>query len=200
MLAWRLLVTSLLSMSLVTPVLAAEILVRYAVFEDLVREAFFDTGDRHYLMGSEATECRYAYLTGLEVGPRDGRLQVRMVLNARTAARVVGRCVGPADSLFVTMSGVPRAVEREIVLDDIDVEVGNEILTHLVAPFLRSQLPEALRFPVQEIFSLRPAEARYVSSVSELSIVDVSSEPEGLRLELDLALVVGMTSEGAASP
>lgn len=178
----------------------AEVFVRYDVFQDLIRETFFAAGSRHYLMGSEETQCHYAYLTEARVGSQGERLAVRMRLFARTAAKVAGRCVGPADSAAVAMSGVPRLVDDEIVLDDIDVQVGGELLSPLVSPFLRDQLPTALRLPVADLFAIEPTVAGYSLHVVELDLHDLRMEPEGVRAQLELSLEVTPRPGNEASP
>src|SRR3990172_2217702 len=165
---------------------AAEIRVGYPVVETLVRKALFVQENRYYLDGDPSQRCRYVYLESPRVGADGGRLTLRMHLSAQAGVEIRGRCMGPADSMEVLVSGVPTVRGNEVFLSDLIVDApGRSYLGQLTA-FAEQDLAQRLRL------SFRPeVEAALVQAstlfatrltLEQLTIRSATLDAQGVRL------------------
>ncbi|HLA78328.1 MAG TPA: hypothetical protein VJU18_12170 [Vicinamibacteria bacterium] len=174
---------------------AAEIRVGYPVVETLVRKALFVQENRYYLDGDPSQRCRYVYLESPRVGADGGRLTLRMHLSAQAGVEIRGRCMGPADSMEVLVSGVPTVRGNEVFLSDLIVDApGRSYLGQLTA-FAEQDLAQRLRL------SFRPeVEAALVQAstlfatrltLEQLTIRSATLDAQGVRLSFDFSLALG---------
>lgn len=115
--AWR---VCLLFLS-VCPAYPAELELRYGALERIIAEQLFTQEGRHYVRGSQASKCQFAYLETPHVGAEEGRLRVTARFSGRTALDVFGRCVGLGDSFDLTVTASPIVRNGAIAFKDVKV-------------------------------------------------------------------------------
>jgi hypothetical protein len=106
---------------LVPSCLAAELELRFAALERIVAAQLFTQDGRHYVRGSRATRCQFAYLETPHIDSDQGRLRVRARFSGSSKLGVMGRCVGLGDSFDLTLTGMPAPHNGAIVLRDVSV-------------------------------------------------------------------------------
>src|SRR5580704_4973125 len=101
--------------------LGAEIELRFAALERIVAAQLFTQDGRHYVRGSRATRCQFAYLETPHIDSDQGRLRVRARFSGRSALDLMGRCVGLGDSFDLTITGTPAPRNGAMILRDVKV-------------------------------------------------------------------------------
>jgi hypothetical protein len=174
---------------------AAEIRIGYPTLEALVRKTLFVQENRYYLDGDPSQRCRYVFLERPQVGAQGGRLTLRMQLSARAAVELRGRCVGPADSTEVVVSGLPTLVAGEVLLSDLTVDTPGKTYLGQLTRFVEEDLSQRLRLSVRpELEAALGVVSGFLSSplrLEQFSLATVSADPQGLRIGLDFSLVLG---------
>lgn len=119
--AARRLILLIASTHLVPSCIGAELELRFAALERIVAAQLFTQDGRHYVRGSRATRCQFAYLETPHIDSDHGRLRVRARFSGRSALDLMGRCVGLGDSFDLTITGTPAPHNGAMVLRDVDV-------------------------------------------------------------------------------
>src|ERR1700743_3332085 len=105
---------------------AAEIEIKFAALERLIAAQLFTQEGRHYVRGSKATRCQFAYLETPHIdGDRD-RLRVTARFSGRSALNVLGQCMGLGDSFQVTITAAPAVKDNIIVLREVNVSTTRD--------------------------------------------------------------------------
>lgn len=174
---------------------AAEIRVSYPALDTLVRKTLFVQQSRYYLDGDPSQPCRYVFLESPRVGAHGGRLTLRMHLSARAAVELRGRCVGPADSMDVVVSGLPMVAAGEVFLSDLTVDVPGKTYLGQLTTFVEQDLSQRLRLSVRpELEAALAVVSGFLGSpltLEQLRIGPVTADPQGLRIGIDFGLVLG---------
>jgi hypothetical protein len=100
---------------------AAELEVRFEALERIVAAQLFTQDGRHYVRGSRAARCQFAYLEAPRIDSDHGRLRVRARFSGRSALDVFNSCVGLGDSFDLTLTAAPAPHDGAIVLRDVNV-------------------------------------------------------------------------------
>jgi hypothetical protein len=174
---------------------AAEIRVSYPALETLVRKTLFVQESRYYLDGDPSQPCRYVFLESPRVGTDGGRLTLRMHLSARAAVELRGRCVGPADSMDVVVSGLPTVAAGEVFLSDLTVDAPGKTYLGQLTSFVEQDLRQRLRVSIRpELEAALVVVSGFLGSpltLEQLRIGPVTADPHGLRIGIDFSLVLG---------
>jgi hypothetical protein len=174
---------------------AAEIRVSYPALEALVRKTLFVQESRYYLDGDPSQRCRYVFLESPRVGADGGRLTLRMHLSARAAVELRGRCVGPADSMEVVVSGRPTVAAGEVFLSELTVDAAGRSYLGQLTTFVEEDLRQRLRLSVRpELEAALTVVSGFLGSpltLEQLKIGPVTADPQGLRIGIDFGLALG---------
>ena len=168
---------------------AAEVRASFSAIERLLVSSVLKQGGRLYLEGGPEDRCRYAFVQEPKVSGSSGRLVIHFVFSGRAGAQVAGRCVGPGDTIALSVSGVPAYAGGELQLQQLRLEAPESVYYKLIAGMLQGQLEKRLRFPLRSLLEQGLAGAAAGAPVGlALSAFDVRSvavEEEGLRLVFD---------------
>jgi len=174
---------------------AAEIRLSYPALDALVLKAMFVQEGRYYLDGDPGQRCRYVFLESPRAGADGGRLTLQMRLSARAAVEFRGRCVGPADSMEVVVSGLPTVAAGEVFLSDLTVDAPGRAYLERLTTFVEQDLRQRLRFSVRpELEAALAVVSGFLGSpltLEQLKIGPVTADPQGLRIGIDFGLVLG---------
>lgn len=174
---------------------AAEIRVGYPALDTLVLKTLFVQESRYYLDGDPSQPCRYVFLESPRVGADGGRLTLRMHLSARAAVELRGRCLGPADSMDVVVSGLPTVAAGEVFLSELTVDATGRAYLERLTTFVEQDLRQRLRLSVRpELEAALAVVSGFLGSpltLEQLKIGPVTADPQGLRIGIDFGLVLG---------
>jgi hypothetical protein len=109
-----------------TSAFAADLELRYAALERIIAQQLFTQEGRHYVRGSRATKCQFAYLEAPHIDSDNGRLRVKARFSGRTALDVFGGCVGLGDSFDLTLTAMPIARDGTIRLSQVNVSTPKD--------------------------------------------------------------------------
>ncbi len=185
--------STLLGLSLpAPPAAAADITVSHAAIEKLLTTALLKDGGRLYLEGSPADNCRYAFVQEPKVSGGGGRLAIRFVFSGRAGAQMLGRCVGPGDTLNLTASGVPTYAGGELMLSGLKIEAPETAYYRVAAGLIQGQLERSLRLPVRTMIEqslpLAAAGSGVDLGMSAFEVRSISVDEKGAKLVLDASL------------
>jgi hypothetical protein len=173
------------------PAAAVEIRVGLPALERLVTTALLKDGGRLYLEGRSAEACRYAFIQEPKLASDGPRLVARFVFAGRAGVSVGGRCVGPADSTTLSVSGVPSFEAGDLYLADLALEAPGSAYYKAVGGLLQGQLAKRLRLPLRAMVerSLSESGASGLTfALKRLEVRDIVVEPQAVRINLEGAL------------
>lgn len=133
-----------------SPAASSELRVHYAAIQKLLVRRMFQTEGRRYIQGSAETPCNFSSLQEPEVSAADGRLRIRMLFITRLGVPARGRCIGSGDEFHTVISGVPVYANGVIEMTDVQVDTEGRGYGTLIEPFVRGNLAESFRFPLQQ--------------------------------------------------
>ncbi len=167
---------------------AAELDLRYATLERIIGEQLFTQEGRHYVRGSKATRCQFAYLEKPHIDAEGSRLRVNARFSGRSALDMFGGCVGLGDSFDLTLTATPGARNGAIVFNDVNVasQKDSYYIRRVRAAMARSI---ARDFKIE----IRDQARTLLASAGELSNFDLSEvrvTPAALVLVIEFKLVV----------
>ena len=174
-----------------SPARALEIRVGLPAIERLVTTALLKDGGRLYIEGRSAEACRYAFIQEPKLSSEAPRLVARFVFAGRAGVSVGGRCVGPADSTTLRVSGVPSFDAGDLYLADLQLDAPSSAYYKAVGGLLQGQLAKRLRLPLRAMVerSLGEAGASGLTfALRTFEVRDIVVEPQGVRINLNGAL------------
>jgi hypothetical protein len=179
------------------PVHAAELELRFTALERILAEQVFTQDGRHYVRGSKATRCQFAYLEkphiSGEMGADGGRLRVGARFSGRSAIDVLGGCVGLGDSFDLVMTASPVVRAGAIALDDVKITTAREsYYIRRVRAALAGSISKDLKIEVREQARklLEQPGGSYQPDLAAFDLTGIRIKPDALVLVIEFRLVI----------
>lgn len=183
---------------LASPVFAAEIELRYSALERIVAAQLFTTDGRHYVRGSRAARCQYAYLENPRIDSDGGRLRVKARFSGRSAVDFFGGCVGLGDSFDLAITASP-APDHDAPHHDAMVLRDVKVTSPKDSYYIR-RVRAALAGSIQRNFKIElhdqarklfeQAGAQYQQDLASFELSEVRITPDALVLVIEFRVVV----------
>ena len=181
-------------------VFAAELELRFAAIEQIIANQLFTQDGRHYVRGSKATRCQFAYLESPRVASDGGRLRVQARFSGRSALDLFDRCIGLGDSFDLTVLAVPFPRDGAIVLRDVTVTSPKDsyyirrvraALAQSVARDFKIEIRDQARRILEQTSSDQKKEgAPFRAELAGFDLNEIRITPEALVLVIEFRLVV----------
>lgn len=176
---------------------AAEIELRFATIERLIAAQLFTQDGRHYVRGTPATRCQFAYLETPHIDSDNGRLRVRARFSGRSALKL-GGCVGLGDSFDLTLTAMPAVKNGAIVLREINVSTPRDsyYIRRVRAALLQS-ISKDFKIEVRdqakkllESANDSSKDSLYKQELAAFELGEVRVTPDALVLVVEFRLVI----------
>jgi hypothetical protein len=154
------------------PVAGAELEIAYSTLEKMIVERVMTEGGRHYMEGDPSNTCNYSFIQEPRVDAVGGRLRIIVLYAGRAGKEIGGNCVGPGDNFDLEITGVPSFENGEFYLKDLDIQAPDTRYFQLVAPLIRGDLQEEMRYPIRERLDYAAA---WISSTTSSGKVSLES-------------------------
>jgi hypothetical protein len=189
---------ALIAIFCATPLLAADLELRYAALERLVSQQLFTQDGRRYVKGTPAAKCQYAYLEAprfAAVDKAEGRLKISAKFSGRSSLDVFGRCVGMGDSFDLTIQASPVARKGIIVMDNVQVtSVKDSYYIRRVRQALTDSFAKEFKIDVRDQAKALLEQPRdnssYQQELTAFDLSDIRVTPDALVLVVEFKLVV----------
>lgn len=176
---------------------AADLELRYAALERLVAAQLFTQDGRHYVKGTPAAKCEYAYLEAPHFAAADNvenRLRITARFSGRSSLDVFGRCMGMGDSFDLEIQASPMARKGVIAMENVQVTtLRDSYYIRHVRQALTQSFAKDFKIDIRDQAKalLQPHEsAAYQQELSNLDLSAVRVTPDALVLEVEFKLVV----------
>ncbi len=181
----------------------AELELRFAALERIVAAQLFTQDGRHYVRGSRATRCQFAYLETPHIDSDQGRLRVQARFSGRSALDLMGRCVGLGDSFDLTITGTPAPRNGAMALRDVKVSTPRDsYYIRRVCAALAQSISKDFKIEVRDqarrLLEQRdetspdaaPKEPLYKQELAAFDLGEIRVTPDALVLVIEFRLVV----------
>ena len=178
---------------LATGAFAAEIELRYTALERILADQLFTQDGRHYVRGSRASHCQFAYLENPRIDADNAQLRVKARFSGRSALDLFGGCVGLGDSFDLVMTAKPAPRGSTIVLHDVKVTAQREsyyirrvraALSQTIAHDFKIELHDQAKRLFEQ------AGAVYRQELNSFDLSEVRIAPDALVLVIEFKVVV----------
>jgi len=178
---------------LAMPAFAAEIELRYAALERILADQLFTQEGRHYVRGSKATRCQFAYLERPHIDSDNGWLRMKARFSGRSAVDLFGGCVGLGDSFDFTLTAAPSPRGAAIVLSDVRISTVKDSyyirkVRAALAQSIAKDFKIELRDQVRKL--LEPSAANYDQELASFQLGEIRVTPDAMVLVIDFRVVV----------
>lgn len=177
------------------PSLAAELELRYAAIERILAEQLFTQDGRHYVRGSHANRCQFAYLEAPHLGSEAGRLRIAARFSGRSALDLFGRCVGLGDSFDLALTATPVPSKGAIAFKDVKVTtVKDSYYIRRVRAGLTQSISKDLKIQVHDqaraLLEQSQEKSTYKQELADFDLGAVRVTADALVLVVEFRLVV----------
>ena len=100
---------------------AVELHLQFGALERMLADQLFTQEGRRYVRGSKTARCNFAYLESPRVQSSAGRLVIHARFTGRSAANLLGQCVGLGDAFDLTITAAPQYRDGNIGLREVRV-------------------------------------------------------------------------------
>jgi hypothetical protein len=175
------------------PVRAAEIELRYTALERILAAQMFTQDGRHYVRGSKASRCQFAYLENPRIDNDGGKLRVRARFSGRSAVDVLGGCVGLGDSFDLAIAATPYPREASIVLREVNVTSAKDSyyirrVRAALAQSIARDFKIELHDQAKKLFE--QSGAVYHQDLASFHLSEIRLTPEAMVLVIEFRVVV----------
>jgi hypothetical protein len=173
----------------------AELELRYAAIEHIIANQLFTQDGRHYVRGSKATRCQFAYLETPRVSSDAGRIRVDARFSGRSAIDLFDRCIGLGDSFDLTVTAVPYPHDAAIVLREVKVSSPKDSyyirrVRAALAQSIAKDFKIEMRDQARRLLEQSNEGAPYKQELASFRVNEIHITPEALVLVVDFRLVV----------
>jgi len=178
------------------PVPAVDLRIQFGALERMLTEQVFTQEGRRYV-GKRNTKCNFAYLEKPRVEGYAGRLVIHTRFSGRSAANLLGQCVGLGDAFDLTITATPQYHDDgNIGLKDVVVASDGKTGFYIrqVCAVMKTNLGRDLRL------SIKPAARKlledpggpnaYQRELRNFNVTEIRVTGDALVLVLDFELTV----------
>ena len=175
---------------------AVELHLQYGAVERMLADQVFTQDGRCYVHGSPRAKCSFAYLEKPRVQGSAGRLVIHARFTGRSAANLLGQCVGLGDAFDLTITATPQYRDGNIGLKDVSVasDRKNGFYIRRVCAVMQTSLGRDFRYPLnpmaQKLLADPGGQAPYKRELRKFNVTEIRVTDDALVLVLDFELTI----------
>ena len=185
--------TALLCFAATAP--AVELHLQFGALERMLGEQVFTQEGRRYF-GTRNTKCNFAYLEKPRVQGNSGRLVIHARFTGRSAANLLGQCVGLGDAFDLTITATPLYRDGNLGLKDVVVASDNKTGYYIrrVCAVMKTSLGRDFHYPLnpmaQKLLEDPGSQPAYKRELRHFSVAEIRVTDDALVLVIDFELTV----------
>lgn len=175
---------------------AVELHLQFGALERMLADQLFTQEGRRYVRGSKSARCNFAYLESPRVQSSAGRLVIHARFTGRSAANLLGQCVGLGDAFDLTITAAPQYRDGNIGLREVRVASDSRTGFYIrrVCNVMAASLEHDFRYPInpaaQKILEDPGSQPAYQRELRNFSVTEIRVTGDALVLVLDFQLTV----------
>ena len=175
---------------------AVELHVQFGALERMLADQVFTQEGRRYLHGSRSAKCNFAYLEKPRIQGNAGRLEIHARFTGRSAANLLGQCVGLGDAFDLTITAAPRYRDGNIGLKDVLVVSDHKdgFYIRRVCAVMKTSLERDFRYSInpaaQKLLEDPGGQPAYQRELRNFNVTGIRVTGEALVLVLDFELTI----------
>ncbi len=175
---------------------AVELHLQFGALERMLADQAFTQEGRRYVRGSKTARCNFAYLERPRVQSKAGRLAIHERFTGRSAANLLGQCVGLGDAFDLTITATPQYRDGNIGLRDVTVTSDSRTGFYIrrVCGVMAASLGRDFRYPIdpaaQKLLEDPGNQPAYHRDLRHFNVTGIRVTDDALVLVLDFQLTI----------
>jgi hypothetical protein len=175
---------------------AVELHVKFGALERMLSDQLFTQEGRRYVRGSKTAKCNFAYLEKAHVQSNAGRLLIHARFTGRSAANLLGQCVGLGDAFDLTITATPHYRDGNLGMRDVTVtsDSKNGFYIRRVCEAMAASLVRDFRYPLdpvaQKMLEDPGSQPAYQRELKHFNVTEIRVTEDALVLVLDFQLTI----------
>jgi len=175
---------------------AVELHLQFGALERILADQVFTQEGRRYVHGSRNAKCNFAYLEKPRIAGNAGRLVIHARFTGRSAANLLGQCVGLGDAFDLTITATPQYRDGNIGLKDVAVASDHKdgFYIRRVCAVMKTSLGRDFRYPInpaaQKLLEDPGGQPAYKRELRNFNVTAIRVADDALVLVLDFELTV----------
>lgn len=167
---------------------AAELKLFPSAIGKAVQHEVFDKNGQKLLQG-DPQSCAYALLERPTTTLLPGRIALRAYMITKLGVAFNGECRGTGDAFWITVSGKPVMKGDVLTVENLSLDEGKPAYRSLLENLLRNTIAGAMKVNLRtELQNLLRNAGPYATSVPQLTVHSVETEPSGVHIRFDFKL------------